>query len=109
VNIAAASGIPALTSISFPASTLGITTSGSPKPNLTQLTPVTGTSGVYNLEITVTQGNTNSVPYTDFLNFLSGLEQNRRTAEVTSISIEPDATNPSNVSFTLIINEFIKP
>ena len=109
VNIASASGIPSLTSISFPPSTLGITTTGSPKPNMTQLTPVAGISGVYNLEITVTQGSTNSVPYTDFLNFLSGLEQNRRTAEVTSISIAPDLTNPSNVSFTLVINEFIKP
>jgi uncharacterized membrane protein len=109
VNIANASGIPALTSISFPASTLGITTSGSPKPNMTQLTPVSGISGVYNLGITITQSNTHSVPYANFLKFLSGLEQNRRTAEVTSISIDPDAVNPGDVSFTLVINEFIKP
>jgi hypothetical protein len=109
VNIANANGIPSLTSISFPASTLGITTSGSPKPNLTQLTPVPGISGVYNLQITVSQAPADSIPYSNFLNFLAGLEQNRRTAEVTSINIEPDANNPGNVSFTLVINEFIKP
>lgn len=109
VNIANASNIPQLTSISFSASTLGITTSGSPKPNMTQLLPVSGISGVYNLQITVTQATTNSVPYADFLNFLSGLEQNRRTAEVTSVSVEPDSAHPGNVSFTLIIDEFIKP
>ncbi|HUB93227.1 MAG TPA: hypothetical protein VMB52_01875 [Verrucomicrobiae bacterium] len=110
VNIAAASGIGKLSSITFPASTLGTTTAGaSAKPGFTQLTPVKGISGVYNLAITITQTSDDSVPYTSFLSFLSGLEQNRRTAEVTSISVTPDAKNPSNVAFTLVINEFVKP
>ena len=111
VNIAAANGIQ-LTSVSFPTSTLGTTTTGSPAPSMTQLTPVSGIGGVYNLQITVTlmPGTTTpTVPYTSFLNFLSGLEQNRRTAEVTSVNITPDPKNANNVSFTLVINEFIKP
>jgi hypothetical protein len=112
VNIATANGIPQLTSISFPASTLGVTSSGNPRPNLTQLIPVNGINGVYNLQITVglqATNTTSTVPYTSFLNFLSGLEQNRRTAQVTSVSISPGPKNPNNVSFTLVINEFIKP
>jgi hypothetical protein len=111
VNIAAANGIK-LTSITFPTSTLGATSSGSPKPGLTQLEPVNGISGVYNLQITITlapQDQTPTVPYSSFLNFLSGLEQNRRTAEVTSVNITPDPKNPNKVSFTLVVNEFIKP
>jgi len=109
VNVAANSGISNLSSITFPSSTLGATTSGAPKPGLTQLTPVTGISGVYNFQITITQLASNTVPYSSFLSFLTGLEQNRRTAEVTGITVQPDAKQPNNVSFTLIVNEFIKP
>jgi hypothetical protein len=114
VNIATANGISQLSSITFPASTLGATTgaakaSASTPNNLTQLTPVPGINGVYNLAITITQSANTPVPYTDFINFLSGLEKNRRTAQVTSVTLQPDAKNPNNVSFTLVINEFIKP
>jgi len=109
VNIANANGINNLSAINFPTSTLGITTSGAPKPGFTQLIPVTGISGVYNFQITITQDATDSVPYSDFLNFLTGLENNRRTAEVTSINVTPDIEHSGNVSFTLIVDEFIKP
>lgn len=109
VDIAAASGIAKLSSITFPASTLGVTGAGSSKPNLTQLTPVQGIGGIYNLTITITQSASDTVPYNNFLSFLSGLEKNRRTAEVTSVTVQPDPKNPGQVSFTLIINEFIKP
>lgn len=108
VNIAAANNIK-LSSITFSASTLGQTTSGVSAPSLTQLSPVKGIPGVYNLQITITQNSTASVPYNSFLSFLSGLEQNRRTAEVTSITVTPDSKQPNNVSFTLVVNEFIKP
>ncbi len=109
VNIATASGIPQLSSITFPDSTLGATVGGAPKAGLTQLLPVTGIRGVYNLQITITQKTDSSVPYTNFLKFLTGLEQNRRTAEVTTIAITPSQDNPNQVAFTLVINEFIKP
>jgi hypothetical protein len=116
-NIASASGIPQLTSVTFPASTLGTTitgvggatvpTGGSSK--LTQLLPVKGISGVYTEQITIQQSNDHAIPYYQFLTFLQKLEQNRRTAQVASIALQPDSKNPNNVAFTLIINEFIKP
>lgn len=108
VNLAKQSGITKLSSIAFPASTLGgtkVTTSR----GLTQVTPVKGVSGVYNLQITVTQANTDPVSYSSFISFLDRLEQNRRTAQVSSITVQPDAKNPNMVAFTLIINEYIKP
>jgi hypothetical protein len=106
VNVAAASGIAKLSSITFPTSSLGTHSSS----KLTQLTPVAGITGVYNLQITITlSGGDSSVPYDNFLQFLTGLEQNRRTAEVSSISVQPDSQRPGNVSFTLVVNEFIKP
>lgn len=118
-NLAAASGIPRLSSVTFPASTLGAVgaassgtaqpAAGGTKSNLTQLTPVKGVGGLYQLQITIQQTSDNPVPYTEFLTFLSKLEQNRRTAQVTSISIAPDSRHASSVAFTLVINEFIRP
>lgn len=108
VNLATASGIPKLSSIAFPASTLGGTKVLTGK-GLTQVTPVKGIPGVYDLQITVTQSTDDLVPYSSFTAFLSRLEQNRRTAEVSSISVQPDTKNPNLVSFTLVIDEFIKP
>ena len=110
VNLAAQSGISQLSSITFPTSTLGTTTTGSSaNPNLTQLMPVKGIPGVYELQITVTQDTTSLVPYSDFITFLSKLEQNRRTAQVSDIDVQPDQTNPDMIAFNLVINEFIKP
>ncbi len=110
VNLASQSGIGKLSSITFPTSTLGSALPGTAaNPNLTQLTPVVGITGVYGLQITVTQTTTDEVPYGQFTTFLSKLEQNRRTAQVSSITVQPDATNPNKVAFTLIINEYIKP
>lgn len=105
VGLAAQSGIAKLSAITFPPSTLG----GTSTKRLTQVTPVKGIGGVYELPITVTQGNDNLVPYSNFVAFLSKVEQNRRTAEVSSISIQPDQTNTGMIAFTLVIDEFIKP
>lgn len=118
-NLASESGIPRLSSVTFPLSTLGGaaaasgasgTPSGSAAKNtLTQLLPAKGISGVYSLQITIQQTTDSTVPYSKFLTFLEKLEQNRRTAQVSSIILQPDASKPDNVAFTLIINEFIKP
>ncbi len=105
VNLANASGIPRLSSVSFPPSTLG----GVKSTKITQATPVKGTPGVYRLQITVTQATTEPISYSSFITFLSKLERNRRTALVSSINVQPDATRPDAVSFTLVIDEFIKP
>lgn len=110
VNLASQSGISKLSSITFPSSTLGSLTPGTKgNSSLTQLVPVKGMTGVYELQITITQDSTNRVPYDQFLTFLQKLEQNRRTAQVSSITVSPDTQHPDKVAFNLVINEFIKP
>ena len=104
VKIAKDSGINHLTSVTFPSSTLGTTGSST----LTQLTPVKGMTGVYTLPITVSVNEDSAVSYNQLIAFLSGLEQNRRTAQVASLTLTPSEKN-SNIAFTIIINEYIKP
>ncbi len=105
VNLATQSGISKLDSISFPESNLGIGKSNS----VTQVTPVKAIPGVDVLQITVTQSSSDLVPYSSFITFLSKLEQNRRTAQVSSINITPAQGNNGQISFTLVINEFVRP
>ncbi len=107
VNIANESGIPKISSITFPASTLG--GAGKTVNGLTQVSPVKGTAGVYLLPITITQNSSDAVLYSRFITFLQKLENNRRTAQVSAINIQPDAKNPNYISFTLTVNEYIKP
>lgn len=117
VSIASQSGIDKLSSITFPSSSLGggavatgaAAAGASRNADLTQLIPVKGMSGVYNLQITITQDSSSQVTYDQFTTFLSKLEQNRRTAQVSSISIQPDSAKAGVVAFTLVLNEFIKP
>ncbi|MDB5170289.1 MAG: hypothetical protein JWN82_685 [Candidatus Saccharibacteria bacterium] len=113
-NIASTNHI-SLTSITFPSSTLGATASGTPsaagsaKPNLSQLTPVTNIPGVYNLQITIGNNGNNTVTFSQLDAFLRGLENNRRTAAVSSLSIQPQANSANRLVFTLIISTYIKP
>lgn len=119
IKIAKESKVSSISSITFPNSTLGgsATTTpvaGAPKPakgnsNLTQLTPVKGIAGVYTLPITVTVDADHSIPYSSFITFLSNLEKNRRTAQVSSVTVNPLPEDPAKVSFTLVIDEYIKP
>jgi|JI10StandDraft_1071094.scaffolds.fasta_scaffold38260_3 hypothetical protein len=115
VNIAKASGINNLTSITFPASSLGAaTTTGAPVAKsttggLTQVTPVKGISGVYILPITLTVDQSHPVTYNQFITFLEKLEQNRRTAQVSDITLKPDPKSLNSLSFSLVVNEYIKP
>jgi len=111
VNIASESGIT-LTSITFPSSTLGDATTGasSGKLSLSQLTPVPKIPGVYSLPINVQDSSVSgAVSYPSFYNFLTMLEQNRLTSQVTSLDITPDSTNNGLITFNLTINEYIKP
>jgi hypothetical protein len=109
VDLASQSGIARLSSVSFPPSTLGGVTSVKTLHGLTQVTPVKGMAGVYTLQITVTQADTEPVPFNSFVTFLSKLERNRRTALVSSINVQPNPDRPDLVSFTLVIDEYIKP
>jgi hypothetical protein len=108
VDIAAANHIT-LSSITFPASTLGTTTGNATQRNLSQLAPVVGIPGVYNLQLTVQSDTAAPIPYSQFIGFLAALEHNRRTALVSSITLQPDAKDRSKLSFTLTLQEYIKP
>ena len=119
VKIATDNGIK-LASITFPASTLGQIVpkaavekdSTAPKvvtPPVTQVQIVDGIPGVYALQITVQQDSANPVSYDKFIGFLGALEQNRRTSQVSNITVQPNATDRSKLTFNLTINAYIKP
>jgi hypothetical protein len=120
VDLASANNV-SLAEISFPPSTLGSvsstsgvgagsstpTSAGSVAPGLSQLIAVPKIPGVYELELSVTSGSNQTYP--DMIGFLAGLEQNRLTAQVGSISITPSAQDPSLLSFILELDVYIKP
>lgn len=123
VNIANQNGI-VLSAITFPASTLGGTTSGAAATSqssakssatnnkntkLSQLVPVKNIPGVYQLPITVESDPEAPVRYDKFINFLGALERNRRTAQVSSITLSPSKENRNFLSFTLTLNNYIRP
>ncbi len=117
VSIASSSGI-SLKSISFPTSTLGqsavIVTPGATTPTvkappLTQVKAVEGIPGVYSMEITVQSDDSKPISYRSFLDFLSKLEQNRRTAQVGTINIQPNTKAADSLSFNVTVNVYIKP
>jgi hypothetical protein len=118
VNIASANGIK-LGSITFPSSSLGESATGgtgttvapkvTPNAALSQLIPVKEIPGVYSLQIIVASDANAPVTYSRFVEFLNDLEHNRRTALVSSITITPDKINRANLTFTLTLDEYVKP
>lgn len=124
-QMAQQSGI-AIQSITFPASTLGQAAaapvpgtktdaaSASAQTTLTQAKPVSGIPGLYSLELTITPASGKDVPaaqqvtFPKMLDFLKRIENNRHTAQITQVGIQP-ATDSQTLSFTLTINIFIKP
>ena len=122
-QMADASGI-AIQGITFPLSTLGLTTTttgaqdatspSSSKNALTQAKPVADIPGLYSLELTITPEADNKVPtdkqitYAKMLDFLNRIENNRRTAQITQVNVQPP-TNTLPLSFSLTVNIFIKP
>jgi hypothetical protein len=122
VNIAANRKIT-LTSFSFPGSTLGngvvvpggaatATPSGgagSKSGTLSQLTPVKNIPGVYQFIITVQNDSTHEISYDQFVSFLSDLEHNRHTAQVSTISLTPDTRDRNSIQFNLSLVEYVKP
>ncbi len=135
IRLAADSGIK-ISSVSFPTSSLGAkpsaasnTSSSSTSSAVTgettspssssaqtsspvsQAKPVEGVPGVYSLEMTIVPDSDTPISYYDFLSFLTKLENNRRTAQVTSVTISPidDDSSTSYISFSLTLNIFVKP
>jgi hypothetical protein len=116
INLADQSRIK-ISSITFPDSTLGTqpgggatSTTAAPKAqaSISQVKPVEGITGLYQLQVTISVSDV-SPTYNQLIDFLNRLEQNRRTAQVTSISINPDGVNRNLVSFDLTMNVFVKP
>ncbi|MBI1857108.1 hypothetical protein HY003_02865 [Candidatus Saccharibacteria bacterium] len=124
IKIAQESNIT-ISNISFPSSTLGqqnkkstpptgatttpnTTPTKSTTPPTTQVKPVEGINGVYQLEINVQTDSNSPVQYQSLLNFLNKLEQNRRTAQVTNISIQPHSKDRNLVIFSFSVNVYIK-
>lgn len=103
-----------IASIGFPSSTLGTKATGNTPASSTasttntQTQKVDGISNVERLEITVTSDPTKPVLYSDFISFLSKLEQNRRTSQVSSINIQPNSENRTKLSFSMVLNVYIK-
>jgi hypothetical protein len=120
LNSAQESGI-SISGVEFPESLLGeaakkttkSSTSKTPAKtvdsNTTQLTPLEGLKGVYTMEIRVQSDQNQPIAYQQLLDYLRRLEKNRRTAQVRDITILPSSTNRNLVSFTLVLNSYVKP
>lgn len=118
VKIAGDNGIK-LASITFPASTLGQvvpkavpTDDTTPKvktPPITQVQTVEGIPGVFTLQIIIQQDTSAPITYDKFIGFLTNLEQNRRTAQVSTVSVTPNPQDHSKLTFNLTLNAYIKP
>lgn len=114
------SGI-SLSTIQFPASALGEAKkkSNSKKkssnkpvatvdPNTTQLIEVEGAKNLYAMEIETQSDKAKPVRYDQMLRFLELLENNRRTAHVTNINIQPSDGDRSRVTFSLTLNLYVR-
>lgn len=105
-------------SITFPASNLGQKKVGSSSgtvsapsasSSLSQVTPVKGIAGVYQLPITI-QSDTNAlINFNQLVTFLQSLENNRHTAQVSQLTINPVDASGKRLSFELVVNVYIKP
>lgn len=124
-SIASQNGI-IIKNVSFPTSNLGVekkkdskstgnssTDSSSAKkesaPPLSQVEAAEGLKGVYKLEVSIESDDQLPITYDNLKKFLSDLENNRRTAQVSSLNITPDEDNIGKLSFILTINIYIKP
>jgi hypothetical protein len=136
-QLADQSGI-SIQSITFPSSNLGLRTvtpvtpsgststtpsssssaiaSGSSSKLISQAMPVTGIPGLYSIQLTITPETGPQVPaakqvnYSKVLDFLRRIENNRRTAQITEINIQPvGSAGSKEINFSLTVNIFIKP
>lgn len=86
----------------------GTTTPVAPTVSVpSQAEPVLGLAGVYSVPIIMESGQRCS--YSQLISFLAQLEQKRRTAQVTEITLKPDPNNPNFLDFSLKLNIFVKP
>lgn len=120
-EMASDSGI-AIQDLTFPASTLGATSTSTAsssaattpaKTVISQASPVSGISGLYSIPLTITPQTGAKVPadkkvtYAKFVTFLQHVEKNRRTAQVTKVDVTP--ADNGDFNFVITVNLFIKP
>ena len=122
-QLAQAAGI-GIQSITFPSSNLGArstvptdspatTPSAAATKAISQAVPVTGIPGLYSVQLTISPLSGAQLPpsqqitYAKMLDFLSRIENNRRTAQITQVNIQP-ASGGQQLNFSLTINIFIK-
>jgi hypothetical protein len=126
-QFAAAAGF-SLQAITFPTSTLGVSSlaagaaagnaqTTSPSALLSQALPVTGIAGLYSVQLTITPQTDQDlaadqqVTYDKLIDFLNRIENNQRTAQITQVIVKPLYNSDSSfraLDFTLMINIFIK-
>lgn len=107
IAIAERSGVR-IANVSFPTSNLGTGGAAATESSaLTQATPVQGLPGLFELSLSIQIAE--PVPFANFIQFLEGLEQNRRTSQVNSVSIVPELNNRSNVTFSINLSVYLKP
>ncbi|MEX1995253.1 MAG: hypothetical protein WD887_00545 [Candidatus Saccharimonadales bacterium] len=120
LQIASEAGI-SIQGITFPSSNLGGSSAGaqsdastaSPQNVISQSKAVSGIPGLYSIELTITPESgpqvppTRQVTYPKMLRFLKGIENNRHTAQITQVNIQP--LPDEGVNFTLKVHVFIKP
>lgn len=92
-----------ITAINFPSSELG----DDDDQIITQATPVDGLRGLLELRITVQMGN--NTTFNQLINFLEGLETNRRTSQVQSVTITPDRQDRTVLTPTIELSVYLKP
>jgi hypothetical protein len=120
-NLAAKSGTP-VQNISFASSSLGQKATPAPattgsdgqakaaqQPPVTQVKAVDGINGVYAMQIDIANNSQNPTSYQSVIKFLQNLENNRRTAHITNITITPDSKNTSSITYTISMQVYIKP
>ena len=61
------------------------------------------------MEISMQSDSSDPIPYENLITFLSKLEQNRRTSQVSSLTVTPSVDDRSKVTFSIIINVYLKP
>jgi hypothetical protein len=113
IKLAREAGI-AISSIDFPESLLGeVAAKGKSAKtvdnNTTQLTPLEKPKGLFVMDISVNSDADKPVSYSQLLDFLRKLEKNRRTAQVVDLSIKPSEEDRNLVTFSLVINSYVRP
>jgi hypothetical protein len=106
VDLAGRSGI-SIGSVTFPVSNLGGKTSTSKLPS--QVTAVKGIKGLYQMPITLESDSKKAISFTQLISFLNALENNRHTAQVSQLTINPAESGAGKLTFRVTVSVFIKP